>query len=271
MTAGVHDPYLPMHSTVHRLDARLKLLLALAGILTAALLPVGAWPSYLLFLALAFSAALASQLGIGRLLRRSWASLPFILAALPLLFTVPGPSLMEISSGPLHFSLSQPGIDRFLSLAVKSWLSVQAAVILTATTPFPEVLAAMRALGLPRFLTAVIGLMWRYLFVLVDSASRILRARASRSGKMLHPGGQAGGKVAWRARVTGGMAGNLLLQSLERADRIYAAMLARGYDGEIRGESAVPFSVSSWMMLAAALAVLAGLLLLGWLTTAIGA
>ncbi len=271
MTVGVHDPYLPARSMLHHLDPRLKLLLALSFILTVALLPAGAWPSYLLLLALAFSAALAAGMGLDRLLRRSWASLPFILAALPLLFTAASPLVFNFSSGPLQIQISQSGLDRFLSLAMKSWLSVQAAVILTAVTPFSDLLAAMRALRLPRFLAAVIGLMWRYLFVLVDSTSRLTRARASRSGEAVQPGRRVGGKITWRARVTGGLAGNLLLQSMERADRIYAAMLARGYDGEERRATAQSFSLSSWLGLAFALVVLALLLLLGWFTTASGA
>lgn len=268
MTAAVSDPYLPAHSAIHHLDARLKLLLTLGFILTTALLPAGAWASYLLLLALAFSAALVSELGIGRLLRRSLAVIPFALAALPLIFTTPGSALIILLAAPLQMEITLPGLVRFLSLAVKSWLSVQAAVILTAATPFPDLLMAMRSLGLPRFLAVVIGLMWRYLFVLVDSAARLTRARASRSGTI--PGQHSGGKVAWRARITGGMAGNLLLQSLERADRIYAAMLARGYDGEARGSAVTQFRGSSWLVLAVALTVMAGIFLLGLFTSAIG-
>ena len=51
------------------------------------------------------------------------------------------------------------------------------AIVLASTTAFPDLLAAMRALRLPRLLVAVIGLMWRYLFVLVDEVMRLMRAR----------------------------------------------------------------------------------------------
>jgi cobalt/nickel transport system permease protein len=57
------------------------------------------------------------------------------------------------------------------------------------------------------------------------------RARAARSGA---PGGKGGGSVLWRTQVTGGMAGSLFLRSIERSERIYDAMVARGYDGEVR-------------------------------------
>ena len=90
-----------------------------------------------------------------------------------------------------------------------------------------------------------------------------MRARDSRSGTGPETGYRPGGPLAWRARVTGGMAGSLLLRSLERSDRIYNAMLARGYDGETRGLPAPPLTRDSWLVLAAGLALLGALLILG--------
>ena len=37
----------------------------------------------------------------------------------------------------------------------------------------------------------------------------------------------------WRARIAGNMAGQLFLRSYERSDRIYNAMLSRGYRGHL--------------------------------------
>ncbi len=76
--------------------------------------------------------------------------------------------------------------------------------------------------------------MWRYLFVLADEALRLLRARQARSGQTDRPGLKPGGSLSWRGRVAGGMAGSLFLRAFERSDRIYMAMVARGYDGEVR-------------------------------------
>jgi cobalt/nickel transport system permease protein len=123
----------------------------------------------------------------------------------------------------------------------------------------------MRAIRVPRLLVAVVGLMWRYLFVLADEALRLMRAREARSGQPDRPGARAGGSIAWRARVTGGMAGNLFLRSFERADRIYAAMASRGYDGEVRAFPLPPITAAQWSVLALALGVLALLVAGGYL------
>jgi len=228
------DPYQPRDSLIHRLDARIKLVLALAFILTNALIPSGAWPVYILLYALILSIEILSELGIGYVLKRSVLAFPFVLAALPLILTIPGEALFSLTLGPRTISITYPGLERFISIAIKSWLSVQAATVLAASTPFPDLLVAMRAIGVPRLLVSIFGLMWRYLFVLVDEATRLLRARAARSGMSDEPGVKSGGSISWRARVAGGMAGNLFLRAFDRSDRIYMAMVSRGYDGEAR-------------------------------------
>jgi cobalt/nickel transport system permease protein len=228
------DPYRPRSSPVHQLDPRIKLALTLAFILTNALVPAGAWPVYILLFALLVSVEILSELGVGYVLRRSALALPFVLAALPVMFTMPGPGLTSFPIGHWTLTISQPGLERVISVALKSWISVQAAIVLASSTPFPDLLIALRALRVPRLLVAVFGLMWRYLFVLVDEALRLMRARAARSGETGLPGARRGGSLVWRGRVTGGMAGSLFLRGIERSDRIYMAMLSRGYDGEVR-------------------------------------
>jgi cobalt/nickel transport system permease protein len=263
MHAHFLDPYRDGASPVHRLDPRVKLPLAVAFIVTAALLPPGAWPAYVLLLAVAFSVVLVSGLGVGYVYKRALLAAPFVVAALPLLFTIEGAALLLIRVGPWTITLTEPGLVRFVSVALKSWLSVQVATVLAATTSFPDLLAAMRALKLPRLLVAVVGLMWRYLFVLVDEVMRIMRAREARSGAPAERAGRIGGSIPWRAKVTGGMAGNLMLRSFDRSERIYAAMASRGYDGEVRGLPRAPVPPLAWVVLASGLLFLVLILLLG--------
>ncbi len=209
-------------------------MLTLAFILTTALTPVGAWPVYVLLFSLALAVEILSELGVGYVLKRALLALPFVLAALPVLVTARGVPLARAPLGPWLLTVTREGVERFASIALKSWLSVQMAVVLATSTPFPDLLVAMRAVGIPRLLVAIVGLAWRYLFVMADEALRLMRARQARSGRLAQSGARVGGRVIWRARVTGGMAGSLFVRALARADRIYAAMLSRGYDGEVR-------------------------------------
>lgn len=239
--------------------------MTLAFILTTALTPFGAWPVYIMLFSLALAAALLSELGVGYVLGRALLALPFALAALPVLFTTAGPPLLHVPLGPFAFTVTWQGAARFAGIAVKSWLSVQMAVVLVGSTPFPELLVAMHAVKIPRLMVAIVGLMWRYLFVLADEALCLLRARESRSTQPINDGGgRVGGSLAWRARVAGGMVGNLFLRAFDRADRIYAAMLSRGYDGETRSLPLPAIHAGQWVVLVLGLGML-GLLTLGGL------
>jgi cobalt/nickel transport system permease protein len=255
MHIHVLDTYRHRISLVHRLDPRVKLALVVLFIVSAALTPDGAWPAYVLLAGLALGVALASQLGVGFVQRRAAVALPFALAAVTVVFSTPGRPMLALHVLGWEVTLTDAGLIRFVSILLRSWLSVQAAVILTASTPFPALLQAMRGLHLPKVLVAIVGFTYRYLFVIGDEALRLTRARAARSGVLgasaqcgqVSPKselaqvpskggapGQGGGSVLWRARVTGGMVGSLFLRTIERSERIYDAMLARGYDGEVR-------------------------------------
>jgi cobalt/nickel transport system permease protein len=248
------ERYLAGRSAIHTADARVKLPATLAYIFAVTLTPVGHWEA-LGLLALPLIAALAfSGLSPLVVLRRSALALPFMLAAVPLMFTKEGESLFSV---PLFgWTASEEGLAAVLSILAKSWLSVMAAVILTATTPAVELLRSMRSLGIPRLLVATVNFMYRYLFVIGEEALRLMRARDSRSAPL--PGQKAGGSLIWRAKVLGNMVGSLFLRTYERSERVYAAMQARGYDGEPRFLWSRAWRLSDIALAVALVAYLAG-------------
>jgi cobalt/nickel transport system permease protein len=250
---------------LYALDGRVKVPLTLGLIVTAALLPNRPGGAYLLLISALWAAALISGVPLARLIRRSWLALPFGLAALPLCFTTPGTPLLILPLGG-GLSLTAAGLMRFAAILLKAWISLQAAALLTLTTSIPSILLALRALKIPRLLITVIGLMSRYLFVFGETAHQLLQAREARSSRAdAHR--QAGGSLLWRARVTGGMAGSLFLRSFERAERVYAAMLARGYDGEIRSLPQPPLASGGYRLLAGGLLFYLLVGVFGWLTS----
>lgn len=210
-------------SPLHRLDARVKLIVTLLVMLGILSTPEGAWPAYPLLWALLASVAIVGELGVVRVARWGGAALPFALAAGTLAFTIPGAPVLTVAG----LTVTDAGLSRFIAILLKSWLATQAALLLAMTTPFTALLAALSDLRLPPSLRLIIGLMYRYLAMLIDEAERLRQARAARSG--VAEQGRSGGRVVWRAQVAGGMVGNLFLRSYERSERVYAAMLARGY------------------------------------------
>jgi cobalt/nickel transport system permease protein len=199
-------------------------------IVSTALLPDGAWLAYSLSWGLVLLVTAASGFTYGFVLRRSLVALPFAAAAIAMLFNLPGRPLFSVQVGGWELTASDAGLVRFVSVLLRSWVSVQMAILLTATTRFPDLMHALRHLRVPPLLVAIISFMFRYLSVLVEEVTRLLRARQARSARLEL--GRGGGSIAWRARVAGNMAGQLFLRSLERSDRVYNAMLARGFQGQ---------------------------------------
>lgn len=229
MHIDLFDRYLHRSSPVHSLDPRVKVGAAILLILSNALLPDGAWLAFLLSWWLILGISALAGLGFWYPVPRSLIVLPFALAAVTTIFALPGREVAVLEVGLWRLAVTEAGLSRFVSILVRSWLSVQAAVLLTATTSFPDLMHALRHLGVPAGLVGVISFTYRYLFVLADESARLLRAREARSARL--PGSSGGPSLAFRARVAGNMAGQLFLRSYERSDRIYAAMLARGYTG----------------------------------------
>ena len=161
-------------------------------------------------------------------LGRSLLALPFLLAAVPVMFRHGG---AEVFSVPMFgWTATEGGLEVFGSILLRSWLSVLAATLLTATTESDHLLRGLRSLGVPKLLVATISFMWRYVFVIVEEAGRLLTARESRSAR---PARRLGGSIVWRAKVAGNIFGSLFLRSLNRSERVYVAMLSRGYNGEM--------------------------------------
>lgn len=224
------------------IDSRVKLLTVLAMVIGVAITPQYAWSAYPLMWTIFGILAVLSHLSIWRLVRQAGIALPFTLAALPLLFTTDGAPIAQI----FNFTVSDVGFARFLAIVLKSWLSAHALLLLGLTSTFLEILAGLEGLRVPRLLISIIRVMYRYLYTLKDEAERLLKARAARSGA-LNPS-RAGGNLLWRAKVTGGMVGNLFLRSYERSERVYAAMVARGYDGSLKGNHLPPITWASILL-----------------------
>jgi cobalt/nickel transport system permease protein len=111
---------------------------------------------------------------------------------------------------------------------VKGWLSFTVILVLLHTTGFDRLLQAMRQCGVPKLLVAILAATYRYMFVLLEELERMRRAQYARTfhcPRRLSP-------VTIRNGTR--LVGMLLVRCSERADRVHAAMLARGFDGEVR-------------------------------------
>ena len=177
------DLYIKKSSVVHLLDSRIKLLVTIGFIVTTALLPVGSWAAFILLVDIVISVTMVTDISVLYVIKRSLFVLPFVLAALPLLFTVPGNVLFSQTINAAQINVTVQGLERFSTILLRSWIAVQAAIVLISTTTLPDLLAALRLLKIPKLFVNIVGLLWRYLFVLTDETLRLIRARQARSGQ----------------------------------------------------------------------------------------
>jgi len=262
MHVDVFDQYHFKQSRVHDLDPRIKVLITVLFILSNALLPDGSWPAFALAWLFLLVANDQSGLGLGFTFKRSAVALPFALVAISAIFSPYGSPLAVWDLGFITLVPTDLGLIRFFSIMVRSWLSVQVAILLVATTQFPDLLHALEHLRLPRTLTTIIAFLFRYLFVLTNEVFRILRAREARSAGL--PGVKGGGSLSWRIKTTGSMVGQLFLRSYERSDRIYQAMISRGYTGHIRTLNPHQMNHRDWLILFMSILLFMIIQFVGW-------
>lgn len=204
-------------SPVHRLDPRAKIVAFVAITVIAVSAPLELWPVYVVC-ALALAAlALTARVGLGEIWRRGRWVLPLVLAVgifVPLVRT--GGTAHEL--GPL--TVHEAGLAVFATVAIKACIGVCSAVLLTATTSFPDVLSGLEAMRMPGVLVLIASLMYRYLYVIVEELGRM---RAALGARAYRP------RSALQAGAIGRLASALFLRSYERGERVHLAMLARGY------------------------------------------
>jgi len=130
-------------------------------------------------------------------------------------------------------SVTYTGLQVLWNVLIKAWLSILSLTWLTSTTKLTNLLKGLEQLGMPRVMVMILSFMYRYIFVLVDEVMRLRQARDSRD---------FGSKRLRQLGTVGNMIGTLFIRSYERGERVYAAMLARGFDGHSRTLDRLNFS-----------------------------
>ena len=242
------DQFAAGKTAVHRLDPAGKTVATLAVILGTVL--VGR-DHFLPLVPLA--AALAAYHAAGRTpiaytLKRLLVVSPFALAVV-VLFPIlePGRPVWTFGLGPWTVNVTEEGLVRAGHLAAKFLLSAWATLLLLATTRFQDVLQGLARLRVPRAFVVQLAFLYRYLWILMDEVMRMRQARAARDG----------GLGPWRVRFQSGVGvlGVLFLRTYDRAERIYWAMAARGFDGRLHAPIQSRMQGKDWLFVAGAIAL----------------
>ena len=196
------DRYSRLSSPIHRVPIPIKLSATIVLIVGTVMVPISAQPFFFSTAGFLMAIAVASRI--------------------PPLFLVRRLLFLEIFAiGIAVLSLLQPkGIAAFTTVLTKSTICLFTIVLFSNTTQFAGLLRSLRQWGIPDLMITILALMYRYIFVMIDEMERMQRARTSRTFVKRR-------LTQWTSLSTA--VAQLFIRSTERAERIYAAMCARGW------------------------------------------
>ena len=211
------DEYAHLDSPLHRWEPRSKLVALLVLIFAFAFVKA-LWllPPMIIITAVLY--------GISRIplsyLRQRLKFPGYFIGALVLLLPFVGGQTVILELGPL--SIKQEGVETAVLVAVRFTCIITVSLLLFGTSPFLKTIKAMRSLGLPEIMTDMVLLTYRYLFEIGDYLNRMGTAIRLR-------GFRHGGRTMAQVTTMTALIGNLLVRSYEQSERVYHAMVLRGY------------------------------------------
>jgi cobalt/nickel transport system permease protein len=224
MTGLQHSPshhhlHVPGRSAVHRMAPEVKIAGTIVFVLAVAMTPRRAVWAFAVDAAVVVACAAVAGLRARMVLARLTVVVPFLLLAALVPFVAGGEQ-----THLLGLSVSVEGLWGAWNIAVKALLGASASIVLSATTPVPDILRGLSRLRVPPLIVGIVAFMFRYLDLVVDQLRRMRTAMVARCHDP---------RWLWQARPIAASAGVLFVRSYERGERVHQAMLARGYTGEM--------------------------------------
>ena len=245
------DKFAYQDSWLHRLDSRVKLLVTLLfTIVVVALPPANPIPLCVALIG-PFAVLVLAAIPLGFVGKHLLWICPFIaVLALTSIWFDRVPSTLSL--GPLVWHTTQ-GVLRALTVCGKFCVTMSALIALVSTTRFNDLLVGLQRWHIPQVLVIQLGFLYRYLFVLIDCAHHLLRARSLRRLRSL----------GWsqEIRISTALVGSLLSRSLTSAEQISRAMQVRGFTGQWPMSPTQCWQNRDWLFLGLSLGYMAVLLL----------
>lgn len=234
--SGSHVHALYMHgvSPLHRTAPQVKIVAAFGFVFAIALTPRSAVWAFVVYAVVVAGLVAVARLPASFIIRRAVVLIPFLLVAL--LFPIVGSGERVEVAG---LSLSEQGLWDMWNVVAKAILGFTVAVVLGATTEVADLLRGMDALRMPKIVTSIIGFAVRYIDIVLGDFARMRIAVASR--------GHQGRSIAtWG--VYARTVGAVFVRTYERGERVYLAMLSRGYLGTMPSAGAAPVPALQWSL-----------------------
>ncbi|MEN8222610.1 MAG: energy-coupling factor transporter transmembrane component T [Acidobacteriota bacterium] len=200
------DHYSSLDSPIHNIPTGIKIFFTISLVVILTVLP-GFYISYasLPILILLITILIMSGVPVWNIIKRTLVILPLVLPVIV-----------------LNSIFMESGLKHSLILSVRSFLSIFSLILLVSVTRFSDIMKTLSSWHFPRIMIMILSFMYRYFFLLTGEMEKMVRAVKLRSGGIRGVG---------LIRIYGQVLAILFIKSYERAERVYHAMLMRGYDG----------------------------------------
>ena len=235
MSGGhAHGLFVHSDSLVHRLPPQCKVGASFGFAFVVVVTPREAVWAFGLYLLMLVAVARIADVGVPFIARRLAFGVPFLLFALCLPLLASGERIEVLGVG-----LAREGLWSAWNIVVKASLGLAASILLGASTPVAEILCGLERLRCPKVIVSIAGFMVRYGDLITGEMRRMKIARESR-----------GYDPRWmgQARAVGASIGALFIRSYERGERVYLAMLSRGFSGSMPVLHSGPASPIQWVL-----------------------
>lgn len=227
------------------LDPRVKVA-GLFALIAAAAASRRLWVLLSLF-AVAVALAFLSSITLRTLATRVWiAVLAFTGSiALPAIFITPGDVIYRLPI--LGWPITYQGLTSAAYLLLRAETAATFAMLLILTTLWTHVLRSLRFFRVPVVFVVILGMTYRYIFLLLQTARDMFESRQSRLVGDLESGD--------RRRLAASSAGVLLGKTFQLSTEVHTAMQARGFRGEVHLLDELRMRPNDWLRLSALLGV----------------
>lgn len=170
--------------------------------------------------------------GLGKIHLHSY----IVLLAIPIAFMILGSIAIAVGVGKepvgkyvihlpgFYMYITKVGVLKALSVTFKALGAVSAMYMMTLSTPTNEIITVLRRLRVPKIIIELMNMIYRFIFVLVETQSQMHHAVESRLGYS---------DFKTSIYSFGNMISNLLIVALKKSNAYYDALVSRGYEGEL--------------------------------------
>lgn len=213
-----NERYSSLNFIIQKIDPRVKIFSFMALVLIAIL--AKSIITLIILISITFILSTMSKIPLKFFfIRTSFIPIFVTFIALPLIFITPGNQILNLN----FISITIEGVHKALIFILRVWTCANSLILLTLTTKFSSLINAMENINIPNIFTMMISITYRFIFLSINEAYRMLLAKEVRTIK------KESRLKAMRSLAM--MFSTLFIRSYERGERVYLAMMARGYKG----------------------------------------